>query len=86
MFILYQQLQFCLCFMAVFTELSAPSPASPGLIPGAETPPSSPQAEIQPAGRNRAMQILCVAVWPAPITYAVSFDYCNYCSGITFLL
>ena len=59
-FILYQQLQVCVCFMSVFTESSAPSPASPGPIPGAETPPSSLQAEIKVAGRNSAMQIICV--------------------------
>ena len=60
MFILYQQLQFCVCLMSVFTESPVPSPASPGSILGTETPPSSPEAEIQPAGRNSAMQIVCV--------------------------
>ena len=46
--------------MSVFTELFAPSPASPGPISGAVTPPSSSEAEIQPAGRNTAMQIVCL--------------------------
>ena len=32
----------------------------PGPIPDVETTPSSPQAKIQPAGRNRAMQIVCL--------------------------
>ena len=58
MFLLYQQLQFCACL--VFTELSTPSPASHGPIPGAETPPSSSEAEIQPAGRNTAIPIVCL--------------------------
>ena len=46
----------------MFTELSAPSPASPGLIPGPKTPPNSLQVEIQPAGRNSAMQNCMFAI------------------------
>lgn len=57
-------------FSFLFTELSLPSPASPGPSLGA----SSPQTDIStPAGRNSGMQCTCISC---------HIKYLQYCSTL----